>query len=62
MDPKPKARKIPGHKRASVSYGVSVTCECGWRSATFYGKGANREAHTDWRIHVDRASHGKAAQ
>lgn len=61
MDSKRKAPKVAGHKRANVSYGVSVTCECGWGSATHYGKGASGQAHAEWRGHVEKAAHAKEA-
>lgn len=46
-----RQKPVPGHKLASYSYGVSVRCECGWRSATAYGKGARSEAAKLWRSH-----------
>lgn len=42
------------HKRASVSYGVCVSCTCGWRSSTWYGKGASAYAHGELHGHVEK--------
>lgn len=46
-------KPLAGHKRERVSYGVDVTCECGWRSGTYFGKGASSFAHQEWRMHID---------
>lgn len=54
-----KIKPMAGHKRDSVSFGVGVTCECGWRSNTYFGKGAAAEAHGEWHMHVD--AHRRAA-
>lgn len=48
-----KSKPVPGHKRARVTFSVSVTCECGWRSGNWSGKGARTQAHNEWRWHVD---------
>jgi hypothetical protein len=45
-------KKIEGHKRDRVSFGVSVTCECGWTSAIHFGKGAAKQAHNEWYWHL----------
>ena len=44
-------KPLDGHKISQVSYGVSVTCECGWRSDTHYGNGARASADNEWRSH-----------
>ena len=46
-----KKKPMKGHKLASYSYGVAVNCECGWRSATWYGKGARGNALGEWEWH-----------
>lgn len=44
----------PNHK-CRLSYGVSVSCSCGWSSqATAFGKGARNEALTMWHMHRER--------
>lgn len=48
------SKTIPGHKRASVSYGVKVTCECGKSFGPWYGKGASGNAHAEWRLHLEQ--------
>jgi hypothetical protein len=45
---------VKGHKRASVSFGVTVTCECGKAFGPWYGKGASASAHGEWRMHLER--------
>lgn len=47
--------KVPGHKRAKVLHGVRVVCECGWESANWLGKGAYRQAHGEYHMHLDEA-------
>ncbi|MBM3564264.1 MAG: hypothetical protein FJX48_14275 [Alphaproteobacteria bacterium] len=48
---KATSKPIPNHKLASVSYGVTVACECGWRSSTWYGKGARSSAFAEFNGH-----------
>lgn len=55
-----RAKPVSGHKRASVSHGIRVNCECGWHSGTWYGKGASSNAHGEWRWHVEQ--HAKGAK
>lgn len=43
----------PNHK-ATFSYGVACTCSCGWRSATWFGKGAKASAAGEWHSHRDK--------
>lgn len=42
-----------GHKLARTNFGVSVRCQCGWSSTTYYGKGARGQALIEWRMHQD---------
>jgi hypothetical protein len=57
-----KSKHLPpnvnGHRREHVSYGVRVTCLCGWMSLTWYGNGASRSAHAELRHHI--AEHAKS--
>lgn len=48
-----EGRKVKGHKRAKVNRGVEVVCECGWRSAMWFGKGAMTQAHGEYHMHLD---------
>lgn len=47
--------KVPGHK---FQAGVTPTCQCGWKGATFFGKGARTQATCDWQSHVSRHVEG----
>ena len=49
-----KPKKVAGHKRAKVLFGVTVVCECGKSFGPWYGKGARTQAHNEWRWHVDQ--------
>lgn len=49
-----RSKPVPGHKLASINYGVFVRCECGWGSETTYGKGARQDAFAQWRGHQDQ--------
>jgi len=51
-----REKPMPGHKLAGTSFGVSVRCECGWRSGTWFGKGARGQALTEWRMHQDKVT------
>ena len=51
-----RGKPMPGHKLASTSIGVSVRCECGWRSETVYGRGARQDALKQWRNHQDHST------
>lgn len=48
----------PDHK-AQFSYGVACSCSCGWSSATWFGKGAKRNASGEWHIHRDKCDAAK---
>lgn len=52
----PKAKPLKGHKLANYSFGVAVNCECGWRSGTWFGKGARGSALGEWHSHKDRCA------
>lgn len=43
-----------GHKLGFTAFAVSVSCECGWQSNIWYGKGARRNALSEWRSHQDK--------
>ncbi len=49
-----KVKPVQGHKRSHMSFGVSVSCQCGWTSVTFYGKGARSEANGEWQSHANK--------
>lgn len=51
----------PNHK-ATFSFGVAVNCSCGWRSNTWYGKGAQKEASHEWRWHLLKCEKVDATQ
>ena len=51
-----KEKPLKGHKLASFSFGVSVSCECGWRSGTWFGKGGRGSALGEWYSHKDRCA------
>lgn len=44
----------PGHKFGKFS--VSTHCECGWKSAGYFGKGARSGAMDEWRGHKVRCA------
>lgn len=44
----------PGHKLDWISYRVVISCECGWNSGTYCGKGARAFAFQEWRQHVSQ--------
>ena len=46
-----QSKHTSGHKRGSV--GISLGCECGWRSATWFGKGALKGANAEWQTHIE---------
>ena len=52
-------KPTPGHRLTHWSFGVAVTCECGWRSCTHYGKGARGQAAGEWQQHI--ANHKRDA-
>jgi hypothetical protein len=52
-----KPKPTPGHKCQGANFGVRVSCQCGWRSATWYGQGARSNAYGEWQGHV--AQHAK---
>lgn len=54
-------KPTPGHKFQGAQMGFASSCECGWHSPTFFGKGARAEAVSDWRSHVERCVVPKAA-
>ena len=49
-------RPTPGHKLTSYVYSVTVTCECGWRSCGWSGKGARGSALAEWKSHKDKCT------
>lgn len=49
-----RSKPTPGHKFQGSQMGFTSSCECGWTSATFFGKGARSEAVSDWQSHVAR--------
>jgi hypothetical protein len=55
-----KPKPMPGHKCRGASFGVRVSCECGWVSGTWYGQGARSNAYGEWQGHV--AQHAKNEQ
>ncbi len=48
-----RSKPTPNHKFGGVSIGAQTSCECGWRSAVWFGKGAQHNARTEWHIHID---------
>lgn len=54
-----REKAVAGHKCLGAVLGVETRCECGWRSCTWYGKGARSNAYGEWRMHVD--SHQREA-
>jgi len=40
--------------KCTIQYGASVSCACGWRSATWFGKGARANAYAEWRSHLEK--------
>ena len=57
-----KKKPMDGHRLAYTSFGVAVGCECGWRSNTWFGESAKRNAIGEWESHKEQcASEGKAA-
>jgi len=48
------SKPVKNHKLGSVSYGVRVSCECGWSSSTWYCKGARTQAFAEFNGHKER--------
>lgn len=48
--------KLQGHKCRPAQMQVTVSCECGWKSAAWSGKGARASAYDDWRQHIKECS------
>lgn len=61
MRARTKLPVTPGHKCAGALLGVCVQCECGWSSATWYGKGSRSSAYGEWRGHVEKCTTPKKA-
>lgn len=51
-----KDKPMPGRRLKGYTFGVAVTCECGWRSSTFFGQGARGNALGEWRWHKDQCA------
>lgn len=49
---KGRAEPASGHKCMGAKLSVRVTCECGWESPNYGGKGARAFAYAEWRAHV----------
>jgi hypothetical protein len=49
----PQAHKCLG---ISVTYRISVNCECGWRSTEHTGVGAQKRARAEWKTHAAKHS------
>lgn len=49
-----KRKTNPDHKMGKPVMGFSVSCSCGWDSATFYGRGARGQAIQDWHSHREK--------
>lgn len=45
---------MKGHKCGGARISVNVSCECGWRSSDWSGKGARASAYSEWRAHVEK--------
>lgn len=50
----PARKPNPAHKRARFTYSVSVSCSCGWTSATWCGRGARKSANAEWLSHREK--------
>ena len=49
-------KPMPGHKLGAVNLGCMIRCECGWTSVTVFGKGARRDAYSQWEYHKERCA------
>lgn len=45
-------KTVAGHRFGGMNFGVSASCECGWRSAMWFGKGARTAACDEWNEHI----------
>ena len=49
-----RSKPVAGHKFGGVSFCFQTSCECGWRSATWIGKGGQASAIAEWHQHLER--------
>ena len=45
-----------GHKFTGAQMGFKSSCECGWSSAVWFGKGSRASAIGEWHSHVSKCA------
>jgi hypothetical protein len=54
-----RKKPVEGHKCSGVRYMAQVSCECGWESSVYSGKGARGQCYAEWHMHVDGCQRGQ---